>query len=74
MKLNKDNKRTVAIGDVLRDSCGDYTVTNVIEGKFGISFTLRLHTGQTLYAYPSSKCYGMEIIKKNEGGKSHDLP
>lgn len=64
MKLNKDNKRTVAVGDILRDSCGDHTVVTVINGKNGVSFTLRLPTGQTLYSYPSSQCYGMEIIKK----------
>lgn len=63
MKLTKDNKHTVAVGDTLRDTCGDYTVATVISGKNGLSFTLRCPSGQTVYGYPSSKCYGMEIVK-----------
>ena len=67
MKLNRETKKDLEIGDVLRDSCGDYTVLNIIHGMRGnVSLTLRIPDGRTLYAYPSSQCYGMEIIKNAE--------
>ena len=66
MKLNKETKHEVKAGDILRFDCGDeYTVINVIEGAYrnALSFTIRdTKDGRTLYAYPSSKLYGAEIV------------
>lgn len=68
MKLNRSTKRDVKVGDVLRFSAREeYTVTGVLPyGASGLCFTIRDNkTGQWIYAYPSSQCYGAEIIKKN---------
>ena len=67
MKLNRETNTDLEIGDVLRDTCGDYTILNIIHGMRGnLSLTLRTPDGRTIYAYPSSQCYGMEIIKNAE--------
>jgi len=66
MKLNKDTKHDVKVGDILRfDDGSEYTVTNVITAyryANAVSFTIRDKYGRTIYAEPSSKLYGAEII------------
>lgn len=68
MKLNKDTKHSVKIGDRLRFAYGDcYMVTNVIQSADGrtVNFTIQdIKTKQTIYAQPSSKLYGAEIISE----------
>lgn len=67
MKLNKDNKYTIEVGDQLKFNESEvYTVTTIIPCRNGINFTLRdTKTGQTIYSHPSSQCYGAEVIKAN---------
>ena len=66
MKLNKDNKHNIKIGDMIRFSCGEaYIITTVIQNGHSVCFTLRdIKSGQYLYCYPSNKCYGAEIIRR----------
>jgi hypothetical protein len=65
MKLNKDNKYTIEVGDQLKFNESEvYTVTTIIPCRNGVNFTLRdIKTGQTIYSHPSSQCYGAEVIK-----------
>ena len=65
MKLNRNNKYTIEIGDQLKFSESEvYTVTTIIPVRNGVNFTLRdVKTGQTIYSNPSSQCYGAEVIK-----------
>ena len=66
MKLDKDTKFSVSVGDHLRFSEKEsYTVVTVIDSGRSLCFTLRDDkSGQTIYAYPSSKLYGAEIVKQ----------
>lgn len=58
MKLNKDNKYLVQLGDKIED----YTVETIFENdKGGVSFTLCDQYGRRLYCYPSSQLYGQEV-------------
>ena len=73
MRLNRTNKTEVKEGDVLRfypySGKEDYIITTIIPGAYrnSLSFTLRnVKTKQTIYCYPSSKCYGAEIIKMED--------
>lgn len=65
MKLNKDNKYAIEVGDQLKFSeSAIYTVTTILPCRTGVNFTLRdIKTGQTIYSHPSSQCYGAEVIK-----------
>lgn len=68
MKLNKETKHSLEIGDVLRFPEGDYVVLNTwVSGRYnqGLSITLRIPDGRTIYGMPSSQLYGAEIIKAN---------
>ncbi len=66
MKLNKDTKKTVKVGDILRYDCGDsYRVTAVFPAAHGrgLCFTIRdTKTNMPIYCIPSSNLYGAEII------------
>lgn len=71
MKLDKNTKHEVEIGDRLKFSDGCVcTVVNVIRwanGRSGnaVSYTLRdMRDGRTIYSMPSSDCYGATIIKQ----------
>ena len=69
MKLNKNTKRLVNVGDVLKFGENEsYMVRTVYEyQRGGLSFTLEdVRTKQHIYLYPSSKCYGAEIIKAQD--------
>ena len=72
MKLNKDTKHDVKVGDVLRFENGDsYIVTTIIEGSYrnALSFTIRdIKDGRTIYAHPSSKLYGADIVPFTDEG------
>lgn len=75
MKLNKNTKHDVKAGDILRFDNGDeYTVTNVITAyryANAVSFTIRdSKDGRTIYAYPSSKLYGAEIVPFIDEGRN----
>lgn len=67
MKLNKDTRHTVEIGDVLRFSDKEaYVVTEVMSGANGRTFYFTLadiRTKQHIYGMKSSALYGAEIIK-----------
>ena len=65
MKLNKDNKFEVDVGDIIDFGNDAYEVMTVIHGgRNSLSFTLReMQTMRTIYAYPSSYCYGADVIK-----------
>ena len=71
MKLNKDNKHTLQIGDILDFgySKEQYIITNLWTNPTrsnAMNITLQnIHTKQTIYGYRSSLCYGAEIIKKS---------
>ena len=72
MILNRTNKHLVSVGDKLRfypyDGKEDYIITNIIQGynKNTLCFTIQnVNTKQTIYGYPSSHCYGAEIIKES---------
>lgn len=66
MQLNSQNKYAVKEGDILKFARDRYLVRTVIEYRNGgRAFTLHdMDTKQTIYCYPSSKCYGAEIISK----------
>lgn len=69
MILNKDNKHLLREGDKLRFATEEYIIVSVIPTNYGrgLSLTIRsLKTWQTIYCYPSSKCYGAEIIRREE--------
>jgi hypothetical protein len=72
MKLTKDTKTAVEVGDVLRFSAKEsYTVVNIICTGNARNFTIQNNeTKQTIYAYPASKCYGAEIIKRRNDPKA----
>ena len=66
MKLNKETKHLVEVGDNIRFTCGNnYKVVTVIKSaNGGLNFTLEdVKDGRRIYSYPSSKCYGAEILK-----------
>lgn len=71
MKLNKDNKHTLKIGDILDFGYDkeQYIITNLWANSSranAINITIQnIHTKQTIYGYRSSECYGAEIIKKS---------
>lgn len=69
MKLNKDNKHTLQIGDILDFGKDQYIITNLWTSPTrtnAINITLQdIRTKQTIYGYRSSLCYGAEIIKKS---------
>ena len=71
-KLTKDNKFDVKVGDIIDFGHDAYEVMTVINGgRNSVSFTLReLQTMRTIYAYPSSYCYGADVIK---GGAINEL-
>lgn len=75
MELNRETKHTVEVGDVLRFSHDAYVVVRVIKASdrtrsgAAVSFTIQdVESKRTIYAYPSSKLYGAEIIKAEGGG------
>jgi hypothetical protein len=63
MKLTRETKHQVKVGDRIRFRNGDtYIVDTVIEYPRSLAFTLRdVKDGGRIYAYPSSECYGAEI-------------
>lgn len=66
MKLNKETKHSLEIGDVLRLSDGDYIIRNMWASGYhnqGLNITLTDPYGRTIYGMPSSQLYGAEIIK-----------
>jgi len=70
MRLNRLNRQEVKAGDIIRfypyNKAG-YFVTNVITNGNKISFTIQdIETKQTIYCYPSSLCYGAEVIKNEK--------
>ena len=68
MKLDRNTKRLVKPGDVIRFKYGDaYTVLTVITGRNNsVSYTLQdIRTKQVIYCYPSSDCYGADIVSNN---------
>ena len=72
MTLNKDNKQIVEEGDFLAFPYGDkYAVLTVLRyPNSRVCYTIQdTETKQVIYAYPSSQCYGAEIIK----AKANDL-
>ena len=70
MKLNKDNKHILEIGDILDFGYDkeQYIITNLWYSpthKNALSLTIQnIHTKQTIYGERSSNCYGATIIKK----------
>ena len=66
MKLNKNTKHDVKVGDILRFDYGDsYRVTGIFPAAYGkgLSFTIRdTKTNMPIYCIPSSKLYGAEIV------------
>ena len=71
MILDRNNKHSVEIGDFLKFSENEmYRVNTVIASGNNVSFSLQdVKTKQTIYCYPSSKCYGSEIVKAFEEKK-----
>lgn len=68
MKINKDTKWDVEIGDYIQFDYGDkYLVLNVYSAGYwnqGLKFTLQdVETKRCIYGYNSSECYGAELIK-----------
>jgi len=69
MKLNSTTKNMVDVGDSLIIGSSEWIVVNVVRyGRYGSSnamaYTITdINDGRTIYAYPSSKCYGAEIRK-----------
>ena len=70
MKLNKDTKHIVQIGDVLSFGDEQYLVKNVMRctdkymSSLAVSYTIQnIAKGWVIYSYPSSKLYGAEIIR-----------
>lgn len=74
MKLNRETKHHVKVGDRIRFSDNStYLVTGVISGTDragscgSVSYTIRdERDGRTIYAHPSSACYGAEFISAEE--------
>ena len=64
MKLNSKNRSEIKQGDILRFLYGDsYYVLAVLKTGRSISFTMQdTKTKQIIYCFPSSQCYGAEII------------
>ncbi len=68
MKINKDTKWDVEIGDYIQFDYGDkYLVLNVYSAGYrnqGLKFTLQdVKTKRCIYGHNSSECYGAELIK-----------
>ncbi len=65
-KLNRETKHSVKVGDILQFTHDSYIVTNIIRDERDsnrICFTIRdTKNGRPIYAYPSSKLYGAEIV------------
>lgn len=66
MKLDKNTKHDLKVGDVLRFSeSEEYEILRIFYGsvnKNAISLTLRIPDGRIIYCTPSSHFYGGEII------------
>lgn len=80
MKLTKDTRDCLEIGDILKDKHDTFVVTNIFaSGRCGNGKSVTIKwlksrdgksDGYTIYGYPMSKLYGLEIIK--DGGKNND--
>ena len=68
MKLDKNTKQNLKVGDVLRFSDSEeYEVLRIYQGfsnRTAMNLTLKLPDGRIIYYTPSSHFYGGEIISK----------
>lgn len=62
MKLTAKTRDMVKAGTRLKDGIGIFTVVFIYEYNRGKCVQLRDKYGRTIYGYPLSKCYGMEIL------------
>ena len=67
MKLNKDNKYQITLGDKLMIGNEPFTVTSITTYRNGLAFTIQDTNGRKIYGEPSSHLYGCEIIKSESG-------
>lgn len=67
MKLNKDNKYQITLGDRLMIGDEPFTVTSITTYRNGLAFTIQDTKGRKIYGEPSSHLYGCEIIKSESG-------
>ena len=68
MKLNKDNKYQITLGDCLKSGEKVYKVVSITTYKNGLAFTLEdTEDKRRIYGEPSSHLYGCEIIKSESG-------
>lgn len=65
MKLDSTTKNMVEVGDSLIFGNSEWKVVNVVHYRGNsMAYTITdINDGRTIYAYPSSKCYGAEIRK-----------
>lgn len=65
MKLDSTTKNMVEVGDSLILGNSEWKVVNVVHYRGNsMAYTITdINDGRTIYAYPSSKCYGAEIRK-----------
>lgn len=69
MKLDKNTKWNVQVGDYIRFKHGDMykVITVLITCGKAVNYTLQdVEDKRYIYLYPSSKCYGAEILKANK--------
>lgn len=74
MKLTKETRDEIQIGDILKDNWCEFEITNITNsGRFNNGKTLSLKfircndermIGRISRGNPMSELYGMEIIKK----------
>lgn len=73
IKLTKDTRDFVEVGDILEDNSNKYVVTNVIDNPRSKAITVRdANDWRPIYATPISEWYGTKIVKGpfvREGGK-----
>lgn len=69
MKLGKETRNHLRIGDHLIDGAVDYLVTNIIEERRGKLVTVCIYKHpekvwerHNIYAQPMSMYYGLEIV------------
>lgn len=69
MKLDKNTKCNLKVGDVLRFSDSEeYEILRIYQGfsnRTAMNLTLKLPDGRIVYYTPSSNYYGAEIISRS---------
>lgn len=67
MKLDKNTRKSLRIGDILKFSDSEkYIVITILENRFGgLTATIQdVFTKRTIYLIAVSKLYGSEIIRE----------